>query len=308
MTKQIGQLRKNNVSAYVFNETSTNNNNQEPIVFSSSDNCYLESNSTDANNVFADFFYEKRITTGTEYYVNFDIAKDFHRKVVYNIRLIKKDGNKYNETSSYQHVKRIVVSRASASDNIFTIYAYGDRSSENPEEPYSIEANITTDTTGLTDSIEISIDMSKLQGITNDYEFYNVRFGFKAVDNFDGILIKRDVSGEDYSEHWDLNTTTTYKGSQTVIRKDTFKLVDLTDKNLISSSNSVENGKLPQNISKIGIWGHSGLPFMINGEEILIGSRGYYELELKDISISSLCPICTTSDDVYLIDYEYSSN
>lgn len=59
-------------------------------------------------------------------------------------------------------------------------------------------------------------------------------------------------------------------------------------------------------IKKIGIWGRSGLGFMINNEEIHIGSRGYYEVDIDDFIITSICPIALYPNDKdrFLIDYE----
>ena len=56
-------------------------------------------------------------------------------------------------------------------------------------------------------------------------------------------------------------------------------------------------------IKKMGIWGRPGLPFMINGEQILIPSSGMIELE--GINITSVGAYAKDNNDRFVIDYQY---
>lgn len=56
-------------------------------------------------------------------------------------------------------------------------------------------------------------------------------------------------------------------------------------------------------LSKIGIQGKPGLLMNINGEEIHIGRTGIYEM-LDDIDVTFI-GVVSTSDDFFLIDYQY---
>lgn len=56
-------------------------------------------------------------------------------------------------------------------------------------------------------------------------------------------------------------------------------------------------------IKKMGIWGRPGLPFIINGEQILIPSSGMIELE--GIDITSVGAYAKDNNDRFVIDYQY---
>lgn len=64
---------------------------------------------------------------------------------------------------------------------------------------------------------------------------------------------------------------------------------------------------IPQqkNIKKIGIQGTSGLMFTINGEEMIIGRTGIYELYHPDIPINYLGFVTYSDDDFFIVDYQY---
>jgi hypothetical protein len=65
---------------------------------------------------------------------------------------------------------------------------------------------------------------------------------------------------------------------------------------------------LPQNednvvIKKIGVWGRSELPLIINGEEIKIGPSGCFELDNYDIRFFGVC--AQSPEDKFIVDYQY---
>lgn len=65
---------------------------------------------------------------------------------------------------------------------------------------------------------------------------------------------------------------------------------------------------LPENINieKIGIQAPSGMMFTINGEEMMIGRTGIYELYNKDIPITYLGFVTEQNDNkFFIVDYQY---
>lgn len=58
-----------------------------------------------------------------------------------------------------------------------------------------------------------------------------------------------------------------------------------------------------QTIKQIGVWGRSGLPMAINGEEIKIGPSGYFEL--KNYDITSFGVFALGPEDKFTVDYLY---
>lgn len=79
--------------------------------------------------------------------------------------------------------------------------------------------------------------------------------------------------------------------------EDTFKLYTLTNLNktiLDSQGNTIK---------RIGLWSHPGLMFSINGEELKIGSSGYYEL--NDFDITTLAVVADGPEDKFVLDYQY---
>ena len=81
---------------------------------------------------------------------------------------------------------------------------------------------------------------------------------------------------------------------------DTFKLYKLKNLNENGSNILASNGKT---IVRFGIWGHPELMMAINGEEVQIGSSGYYEL--NEFNVNSLCVVADGPKDTFVLDYQY---
>ena len=60
-------------------------------------------------------------------------------------------------------------------------------------------------------------------------------------------------------------------------------------------------------ITKLGVQGPPSLLMCINGEKIRIGKSKIYQLDDKNIKITSLC-FCPKSSDFFIADYEYYKN
>lgn len=59
-------------------------------------------------------------------------------------------------------------------------------------------------------------------------------------------------------------------------------------------------------VKQVGVWGRSGLPLILNGEEIKIGPSGYFEL--KDFDLTSIGVLANGVEDKFTIDYLYEKN
>jgi hypothetical protein len=129
-------------------------------------------------------------------------------------------------------------------------------------------------------TIKIEKGLSKDEG--GEPAFVNIIFTPNDVYNTIVFSINRTV--EDFME----NKT---------------KKMSISDINL----QKIEN-ILPENINmeKIGIQAPSGMLFTINGEEIMIGRTGIYELYNKDIPITYLGFVTKKDDNkFFIVDYQY---
>ena len=94
------------------------------------------------------------------------------------------------------------------------------------------------------------------------------------------------------------NTITVNGVTRAELVEDTFKISLM--KNINSGGILRSQGN---KLTKIGIWGHPELMMAINGEEIKIGSSGYYEL--NDYNIDKLCVAADGAEDMFVLDYQY---
>ena len=120
---------------------------------------------------------------------------------------------------------------------------------------------------------------------------------FRPVeDNFSQIILEMVRTAEDYNIQSEDASGTTLYGRFVPLESLDYKLYALT--NLVNDINP--NGSL----SRIGVWGHSGLLMAINGEEIRVGASNYYELD-NILPVTSLGIVADGYDDNFSIDYQY---
>lgn len=102
-----------------------------------------------------------------------------------------------------------------------------------------------------------------------------------------------------YGRFVDLDQATGNIKSDTSLEKvaDTFKLYKLTN------LNAAKLGTNGAAITRFGIWSHPELLMAVNGEEIQIGSSGYYEL--NDFEVKKLCVVADGVKDMFTLDYQY---
>lgn len=142
--------------------------------------------------------------------------------------------------------------------------------------------------------IEDSIRQQYVVGFTSHY--------YRSV--FDSILLEMEHDAEDYNivtEVTDANQETRLILGRFLNTADEADHMEVTIYKLedIVTSDLQDKGI----IKKMGIWGRPGLPFMINGEQILIPSSGMIELE--GIDITSVGAYAKDNNDRFVIDYQY---
>lgn len=129
-----------------------------------------------------------------------------------------------------------------------------------------------------------------------------VEFLFRpATNDFNQILFELVRGVQDYGI---INSETTLSGKQTVNYGRTtsiksFKIYEM--KNLIASMDAQKP------VNRIGIWGHPEQIMGINGEQILIGPSGYYEL--SNYKITSLSVVARDfKTGAFTLDYTWQDS
>lgn len=134
---------------------------------------------------------------------------------------------------------------------------------------------------------------------------YSVGFAshyYRSV--FDSILLEMEHDAEDYDTITEV--TDANQGTKLVLGRflNTADEADHMEVAIYKLEDIVASDLQGKGIiKKMGIWGRPGLPFMINGEQILIPSSGMIELE--GINITSVGAYAKDNNDRFVIDYQY---
>lgn len=254
-----------------------------------------------------------------DYYFKVAIPQDMNYEMNFNIKLIKEDST--TAETAYQFLKNVTVSRGGSGNNVHRVVLYGYPVGQKeqtvaamvplpyvpgaPGETNAIYYNeqnkryylctgginyvMTTDINELSVSASWKVEQGKNFGV--------FELTFRPVqDGFTSILLEMVRTAEDYSIQ--------HTGSSGIEfgRKVDIAAIQTT---VYSISNLVNNMSVENELSRIGVWGHSGLIMMINGEEIKIGPSGYYELDALPIeSIGIVAPDNDFTNN-FTIDYAY---
>lgn len=265
------------------------------------------------------------------YFVRLKILRNEAHNMTYNIKLVnliknENGGNKIqyfcDSSENFQLIKRILVERGSLQNlNSVVSLVVGKVGMKN-EKPV-LTASIIDDKNQHETTIKesggkykynnkeiseyssIVVDVSEIYRDKTQEEYYDiVEILFRPKsDSFNGILIEKERRQIDYNTQFiDKYNNERYSGLYTdAIVEELYEV-----KNLLATKHE-DNREIPLSyLDKIGIWGHPGMCFSINGEEIHIGSRGYYELNIEDYKITELGAIVRDQEDKFLIDYEYN--
>lgn len=148
-------------------------------------------------------------------------------------------------------------------------------------------------------SFDINLKQEVLNGSEEHFYQYIRTIEIEAGEEKDKVLVNIIFTPNDTYDYITL----------TVLRDSTDWLPGKMKKMTISDVKLREiNNILPtSNIVKIGIQAPSGLMFTINGEEMMMGRTGIYELYNKEIPITKLGFVTEkeNNDNFFIIDYQY---
>lgn len=269
------------------------------------------------------------------YFLRIKIPRNVAHNITYDIKLTNLIPNNesenndkyfYDENASYQHLKRVTVLKGSDFPSQLTKKIVIGKLSNTTDEMNDIVASIVDNEYStitenevvidgekqkiikyigngneeivLEKTMELAVDISELvRGKSEQQQNYEiVEILFKPLNNdFNGIIIEKVREILDYNTQFIENNKTYYGLYTEVIDPELYEV-----NNLIGS-------EIPHSpLSKIGVWSHSGLCMCINGEEIRIGARGYYELNVEDFDITEFGVVVEDLQlDRFIVDYEY---
>lgn len=254
---------------------------------------------------------------GRDYYLSIAIPQDMNYDMAFNLKITKKE---HNSTVVYQFLKNIIISRGGTGENVYSVVLY---EKSNGTVAAMIPLEYRAGTSNTKDFIYHDVVRDKYylgRGGTSYIETHNFNelsvvaswkqqegenFGvfeltFRPVDDsFTQILLEMVRTAEDYNIQRANSTGQTEYGRKVDITKVKYKLYSLT--NLVDYMNK------DKSLSRIGVWGHSGLIMTINGEEIKIGPSGYYELDALEILSLGIVAEDNNFENNFTIDYSYNN-
>ena len=256
-----------------------------------------------------------------DYYLWVKIPQDLNYDYSIDVRLMKRDET--DETKIYyQNLKQITILKGGSGQGVYTVVLY-----EDPTDANEVKADIAIDPAnpstgpfdagvlyktvenrvthywkgkGGTSREEVvafnDIDMTaSWRHDTGEY-FGIFEFVFRPIEeDFCDIVFQMVRDASDYSTQSQDDDGNIIYGRYIDKDKVEFKLYELT--NLVDTI----SGGIP--LDQIGVWSHPGLPMSINGEEVFVPMRGYYELDT--LPIESLAMVADGVEDFFSIDYRY---
>lgn len=251
----------------------------------------------------------------TDYYLYVKIPQDMNYNLTFNIKLIKQE--LAGAETQYQFLKNITIPRGGSGTNVYNVALYQTASGEVRAmipEPYVAGAqnvqnylyrdsntgnyylgNGNTTYTPTQNYNDLMVTASWIRQTGENFGYAEIVFR-PVEDNFSQIILEMVRTAEDYNIQSEDASGTTLYGRFVPLESLDYKLYALT--NLVNDINP--NGSL----SRIGVWGHSGLLMAINGEEIRVGASNYYELD-NILPVTSLGIVADGYDDNFSIDYQY---
>lgn len=268
-------------------------------------------------NLAADTAFDRN----TDYYIKIDLPQNVNYDFSFNIRLCKQDEA---GKESYQYLKTFTVPKGNSISNSHTVALYA--------------IDPTSDTSGVRAMIPIEVDDFPATGAIagNLYKKRNSSsFALGLANGSTEVTTK--VNAAIMTESWKQEISGVRKSVEIVFRPVVdgmtslkLQMVRTTQDSSIRSSITDASGKvstvegraiqltdvsyklyqlnnlLPaalSSFSRIGVWSHSGLLMAVNGEEIRVGTSGYYELAV--LPVTSLAIVAQGYQDNWTLDYEY---
>lgn len=255
-----------------------------------------------------------------DYYLYLKIPQDMNYDMAFNIKLMRQSTTGTGEML-YQFLKSITIPKGGTGNNVYNVALYGigeyDSSGkekvaamiplkyvagaknvkgslyiDNNNNYYLGNGNNTyTPTTHVND---LMVAASWIHELGENFGY--AELVFRPVEGmFTDIVIEMVRTAEDYNIMQDVDGESVY-GRRVSLDDFDYKLYKLA--NLVDEINN--EGTL----TRIGIWGHSGLLMAINGEEIRVGASNLYELD-NVIPITSIGIVAEDYSDSFTIDYTY---
>lgn len=250
-----------------------------------------------------------------DYYLYVKIPQDLNYNLTFNIKLIKQELS--GAETQYQFLKNITIPRGGNGINVYNVVLYqtidGDVKAMIPEPYIAGSQNIrnylyldsstgnyylgngNTTYTPTQNYNDLMVTASWIRQSGDNFGYAEIVFR-PVEDNFSQIVLEMVRTAEDYNIQSEDSSGETLYGRIVPLDAFDYKLYALT--NLVNDINP--NGSL----SRIGVWGHSGLLMAINGEEIRVGASNYYELD-NILPVTSLGIVADGYDDNFSIDYQY---
>lgn len=257
-----------------------------------------------------------------DYYLYVKVPQDLNYDMTFNIKLTRSDMTGGDSSEVYQFLASITIPKGGSGNNVYTVALY-DTGQDDGEGNDIVSAMIplqytagSANTQGLlyydaatgkyyvgnggtsyTETIrynDVSLGASWLHEVGSNYGY--AELVFRPVESgFSRIVLEMVRTAEDYNIQQDADDGTVFGRRVT--------LADF-DYTLYSLANIVDDINPDGSLTRIGVWGHSGLMMAVNGEEIRIGPSGYYELD-NIIPITSLGIVAVDYTDQFSVDYTY---
>lgn len=261
----------------------------------------------------------------TDYYLWVKIPQDMNYDYSLDVRLMKRDET--DETKIYyQNLKQVSILKGGSGQGVYTVVLF-----EDPTDGDEIKASIAVAPTnvstgpfnagtlykieqdhvmhyymgrGGTSKVEVTnfndIEMAATWRHDTGEYFGVFEFIFRPIEeDFCDIVFQMVRDATDYNVQIQDDDGEIVYGRYIDKDKVEFKLYKLT--NLVETITGSDEIPLDQ----IGIWSHPGLPMAINGEEVFVPMRGYYELDT--IPIESIAVVADGVEDFFTLDYRYTN-
>lgn len=298
------------------------------------------SNNSVANQYDAGTSRPTTFNRNTDYYAYIDLPQDINYEMIFDIKLVKIDT--MTGVENYQYIKTFTVPRSTtaSSTTAHTVALYAlDRNNEKS----AVKAMIPLEVEGQLTAANVIKQHSKIE-IGTLYKRKNAnQFAVGISRNGSTVLELTDhVNANIMIETWKTDRTTARKGVELVFRPvaDGFNMLKIqmrrtTDDQLMSGKVTCADGTEQENqgravalgevqyklfqlenlvpvatssdegeFSRFSVWSHPGLMMAVNGEEIRVGSSGFYELDV--LQVTSLGIVAQDFSDNWTLDYEFN--
>lgn len=276
----------------------------------------------------------------TDYYAYIELPQDINYEMIFDIKLIKVDSATSVET--YQYLKTFTVPRSTTSESstahvvaLFALDPSKDGGDVKAMIPLEVEGQLTADNVkkqygsitaetlykrknvnqyavGVKSGSSVNLQLTDKVNATILVENWITEYSSarKAVEivfrpvtsGFNMIKIQMRRTTQDQITTKEVTfadgTTESCQGRIVDLGEVQYKLFQLKD--LVPTATSDDEISL----DRIGVWSHPGLLMAVNGEEIRVGSSGFYELDV--LEITSLGLVAQGYEDNWTLDYEFT--